>query len=580
MRRTLSLAIAVLLALAARALVAQQPPPASEGTAVIAGALATSDGQPVRKAQVRAVNTAARLTRAATSDADGRFVFTGLPAGEYTVSASKPGHLDTVFGARRPGLTATGTPIRLVAGQKVENITLRLPRGSVITGVVIDEFGDPAFNVPVRAVRYIFENGRRALGAGGNGTTDDRGVYRIAGLMPGEYLVSAVPRDTVAAAAASAEAVRDRQAQLMAASKTTGNAPGLSLAITPPAPVGYVPIFYPGTPAGASATTVRVGPSEEVPGIDIRLQVIQTVSIAGKVSAEEGALPQSRVQLIDATMPLSLVGVWFRDMRPDGSFAFHGLPPGPYIVKAYGTPGGEIGVAGGDMWASVEVVADARGASNVDLRMRRGVNVSGTLSLAGLPASVDLARVRVNLYPIPSPSDWEMGIVGMRLDATGKFSAPNVLPGQYRFTLTGFPEGWSVDSAMFEGRDAADHHLQIDGTRSVAGIEMKLTSERSELAGTLTRASGAPAPDYTVVAFPNDRRLWLPQSRRIRLALTGPDGRYAFRGLPPGEYRVAVLVDPEPGREFDPEFLSQLLPAGTAVALAAGETRAQDLRVK
>ena len=568
------------LVLAAQAPSAQQPPPVQEGTGAVAGALADAGGQPVRKAQVRLVSLPARSARTTTSDAEGRFSFTGLPPGEYTVSASKPGHLDAVFGARRPGLTAPGTPIRLVAGQKVDNITLRLPRGSVITGVVIDEFGDPAFNVPVRAVRYIFENGRRALGAGGNGTTDDRGVYRIAGLMPGEYLVSAVPRDTVAAAAASAEAMRDRQAQLMAASKTTGNPPGLSQAITPPAPVGYVPIFYPGTPAGASATTVRVGASEEVPGIDIRLQVIQTVSIAGKVSAEEGTLPQSRVQLIDATMPLSLVGVWFRDMRPDGSFAFHGLPPGPYIVKAFGTPGGEIGVAGGDMWASVDVVADARGASNVDLRMRRGVSVSGTLSLAGLPASVDLARVRVNLYPIPSASDWEMGIVGMRVDATGKFSAPNVLPGQYRFTLTGFPEGWSVDSAMFEGRDAADHHLQVDGTRNLTSVEMTLTSQWTELSGTLTRASGAPAPEYTVLIFPADRRLWLPQSRRIRLAAAGPDGRYSFRGLPAGEYRLAALLDPDPGREFDPELLSQLFAASTSLALGAGETKVQDLRVK
>jgi Carboxypeptidase regulatory-like domain len=575
---TLVAASFMTLVLAAQTASAQQPPPAQEGTGVVAGGLADAGGQPVRKAQVRLVSVPARSARTTTSDAEGRFSFTGLPPGEYTVSASKPGHLDAVFGARRPGLNAPGTPIRLAAGQKIDTITLKLPRGSVITGLVLDEFGDPAFNVPVRAVRFIFENGRRALTAGGNGTTDDRGMYRIAGLMPGEYLVSAVPRDTVATAALNAEAARDRQVQFMA--KGGGNAPGLAIAIPTPASVGYVPIYYPGTPAGASASTVRVAAGEEVSGIDIRLHVIETVSISGKLSSEEGALPQSRLQLIDSTMPLNLVGVWFRDMRPDGTFAFHGLPPGPYIVKAFGTPGGEIGVAGGDMWASADVTAGPGGANNVELRMRRGVTVSGTLSLSELPASVDLTRARVNLYPIPSPSDWEMGILNMRLDAAGKFSAPNVLPGQYRFTLTGFPEGWSVASAMFEGRDAADHHLQIDGTRNLTGLEITLTSQRTELSGTLTRASGPPAPEYTVLIFPADRRLWLPQSRRIRLAAAGPDGRYSLRGLPAGEYRLAALLDPDPGREFDPELLSQIFASSIALALGPGETKVQDLRVK
>ena len=556
-----------------------QTPPAQEGTGVVAGSLSEVSGQPVRKAQVRLVTLPARSARMTSSDAEGRFSFTGLPPGDYTVSASKPGHLDAVFGARRPGLTAPGTPIRLVAGQKIENIALKLPRGSVITGLVLDEFGDPAFNVPVRAVRHVFENGQRALTFGGNGTTDDRGMYRIAGLMPGEYLVSAVPRDTVATTASNAEALRDRQAQVMA--KGGGNAPGLGLPIPATSPLGYVAVHYPGSLNGAGITPVRVGAGEEVPGIDLRLQVIQTVSIFGKVSSEDGgALPQTRVQLIDATMPINLVGVWFRDMRPDGTFTFHGVVPGPYVVKAYGTPGGEIGAAGGDMWASVDVVANPGGTSNVELRMRRGVTVSGTLSLAGLPSSFDLARARVNLYPIPSSSDWEMGIIGMRVDAAGKFSAPNVLPGQYRLSLTGFPEGWSVDSAMFESRDAADHHLQIDGTRNLAGIELTVTSQHSELSGAITRASGAPAPESTVIALPADRRLWLPQSRRIRLTHAGADGRYSFRGLPAGEYRLAVLIDPEPGREFDPEFLSQVFSNAIPLSIGARETKTQDLRVK
>ena len=165
---TLVPATLMALVLAAQAPSAQQSPPAQEGSGVVAGALADAGGQPVRKAQVRLLSVPARSARTTTSDAEGRFAFTGLPAGEYTVSASKPGTSKRV---RRAPARADRTRHvhRWPHGQKIENVTFTLPRGSVITGVVTDEFGDPAFNVPVRAVRYIFENGAAAVTVGANG---------------------------------------------------------------------------------------------------------------------------------------------------------------------------------------------------------------------------------------------------------------------------------------------------------------------------------------------------------------------------------------------------------------------------
>ena len=110
-----------------------------------------------------------------------------------------------------------GTPIRLGAGENIERVMLRIPRGGVISGVITDEFGDPALGIPVRAMRFTFTNGERTAYPAGNVVTDDLGGYRIAGLMPGDYVVSAVPRDNVAAASAQADVVRDRMAQVAAA---------------------------------------------------------------------------------------------------------------------------------------------------------------------------------------------------------------------------------------------------------------------------------------------------------------------------------------------------------------------------
>lgn len=59
---------------------------------------------------------------------------------------------------------------------------------------------------------------------------------------------------------------------------------------------------------------------------------------------------------------------------------------------------------------------------------------------------------------------------------------------------------------------------------------------------------------------PADRRLWLPQFRRIRTSQPGKDSRYAFRDLPGGGYHVVALLDLEPDRNFDAEYLGQWVP--------------------
>ena len=538
----------------------------SAGTAVISGTLTVSGpGGPARKATVRLVNPSMpRAVRTVTTDENGRYDFTAVAAGDYVLSASRPGYLDMVRGARVPGATSQGAILKVADGQKVENVSWSLPRAGVISGTILDELGDPAFNVPVRAFRFIYQNGRRALTSGGTSTTDDRGAYRIAGLMPGEYLVSAVPRETVAQQATQAEALRDRFGA------TPGNAP--------PSPTGYVPVHFPAATQGAMASPVRVGTSEEISNIDIRLQFVKTATVTGTITSAE-ALPQTRLQLLDLSTPLSLVGVWFRDMRPDGTFTFAGVVPGNYIVQGFGTPGGKPGTAGGEMWGSAEIVVSPDGPNQVALRMQRGVMVSGRIRRDTLPAGLDPARLRITLQPVPSATDWELGSVTTTLDAEGSFSIGPVVPAHYRVVLTGAPDGVVIATAMFEEKDAADLHVRVDGSRHLTGLEIALAPRLGQLSGMVTTAQGGPAPDHSILLFPTDRTFWIPQSRRVRQVQPGPDGRYLVRDLPPGEYRVVPVLDPEPGRLFDPEYLAHLYPVAAVVTIGAGPAT-QDFRLK
>ncbi len=158
--------------------------------------VAADNGSPIRRAQVRVSSPEARDGRIATTDAQGRFEIKELVGGRYTMTASKGGFVSLQYGQRRP--SESGTPIELADGQTLDKLAIALPRGSVLGGRITDEFGEPVANATVVAFRYGYQAGARRLlpipSANSRDTTDDQGHYRLFGLPPGEYYVSAMLR--------------------------------------------------------------------------------------------------------------------------------------------------------------------------------------------------------------------------------------------------------------------------------------------------------------------------------------------------------------------------------------------------
>ncbi len=183
-----------------------------------------------------------------------------------------------------------------------------------------------------------------------SGSTDDRGIYRVFGLMPGEYVVCATPRNNTttdfgrmesmeqelralqtAAAQASSEQVQAIRERIV-------NIQGSMPAGDVEAPPGYAPICYPGTVAASSATPIPLGISEERGGIDFQLQLAPLARIEGVVINSTGAqITQTSVALRDASM---LGGSTLNmEARPDaeGRFRLQGVPPGQYRLTARAT---------------------------------------------------------------------------------------------------------------------------------------------------------------------------------------------------------------------------------------------------
>jgi len=556
----------------------------------------------VRRAIVTLVSTDGTNARSRVSDDRGRFAFSGVPAGRYTLTVDKPAHLENSFGARRPG--RPGTSITLADGQRLTDIRMPLPRGGVVTGTLRLATGEPLGDTQVLAIPVAqAEAGGRVVGPV-EFASDDRGVYRIFGLAPGDYIIGALPsvgRGEVEVRAQRYEdVVRDLTQQ--------AGRPALA-ATAPPAPapepdfVGYAPTYYPGTPVAAAAVPVTVGLGEVREGIDIPITMFRMSTISGTVAGTDG-LPTRAVQIsteaIGPPLPLS-AALSIRNYRPDaeGRFRITNVPPGSYRITAAGggvtlNPDGSLrSVMSGDQtdWAvaHVQVSGDVEG---VSLRLQAGMTFSGTLVAAGSGVAPESwLGTRISLQPVDASGQSTVlnrsPLLGVRVrsasvDQHGAFQVTGIQPGHYDVQLrlpTTVGSGWAVRSITAGGGDLRDAPLTFE-RGSIDDVTITLTDRRTAVTGTLTSAAGTPAPDYYVVIFAADPGLWHPTSPRVRVVRPGADGTFLATGLPAGDYRIAALTDVDDNEWRAVSFLEQLLPASIPVVVKDGETTRQDIRIR
>lgn len=569
---------------------AQQTPPSRDtrvtglGPGEIRGVIVTDEDtpQPVRRAEVRAIG-AGGVPRTAYTDASGAFVFENLSSGRYTIEASKPGYVRTAYGARRHD--RPGTPVTLTETQRTQVLQLRMARGSVITGRIVDEFGQPAQGARVRAQQVRIVNGQRTLsevpvmGAVLGESADDRGVYRLYGLPAGEYVISATPRNS-----GQGDIRRLSEMEIRAAEQAVKEPQSPLDPDMPPVMVGYTAVFFPGVLSAAQAGSVSVKSGEERQGVDFAVQFVRTATIEGTVSAPGNVRPDSiELLILPRQSGLGPGGPGFmmfsgsnRRVGPDGRFTFTGITPGSYTVSARVNSDG-----GTPLWANADIDVDGQPVSGVTLSLQEGLTVSGRFAFEvdGVDPPTLMTRARLNLVPVDAtgimlnPTTSEVG-------ASGTFTMRGVVPGRYRLAGTfNTPEvNWILKSAYIKGKDALDAPFDVGPGDLITDAVITFTNRMQELSGTLQDAAKRPAPDFTVVVFPADKTLWA-SARRLRTTRPDTSGKFTFANLPAGTYRIAAVVDIGQEELRDPSLLEELAAASLIVTLADGEKKVQDIRI-
>jgi hypothetical protein len=496
--------------------------------------------------------------------------------------------------------------------------------------MITDPFGAPVPNVGVRFMQYQMSGGERRLvptPASGS-STDDRGVYRAYGLMPGSYVVSVVPPPQF-----GSEIRQFSQSDLQAAMNDTRQQGALSPsgAVTPPSDVpsaivpgrsvGYAPVYYPGTMVQTEAGQITVAAGQEVTGVDLPIRLVRTSKLEGTVLGADGRPAANSMVMAMATDQIGAVSTRSMSSANDGKFSLTNVAPGRYTLIARGGGSGMVGLGermvfiaappggggpppgappppppppppsagGATLYAEQDIDVTGEDITGLSLTLQPGMTVSGRMVFEGrnsTPAP-DIRQVRVFLTNA-SQNRVMMGVPGAQLTETGDFVIEGVPPGQYRLSSSlasaGAPGGgsaWTLKSAVVNGRDTLDTPLEIRPGTNLEGVTMIYTDLVSEISGTLSDGKGKPISDLSILVFTTDRTQWgSSSSRRLRPPIRpSSDGKFSVTGLPAGEYYLGAVTDLEPGDWQDPSFLEQLAAAAVKVTFADGEKKVQDIKI-
>jgi protocatechuate 3,4-dioxygenase beta subunit len=522
--------------------VLQAQPASLEGTA-----LDSVTGAPVAGARVVLQG---RLEYHSLTDSQGRFAIQGAAPGKYKLSASKSDYAQMVFGGRRNNLDDEGEPVPLAAGERRSDVELRMIPAAVIAGRVVDKLGEPVPGLFVAAGRIGYEGRRRKMDGAPYSliVTNDRGEYRLYGLPPGKYylmvagLIDFFSFDFFGHGSG-------------ADSVGMGDAPPKETRGTQ---------YYPGVadPAQATALELRVG--EEKACVDFRFDYTPLVSVRGHVAVPAFCHGQLTFQAereiaTDQKYPLQFAST------PDGSFELRGISPGIWRISAFAN---DQKTSCSTETATVQV--GASGADGVALALQPSVGLAGVVRMEGESGF----RFQDALVRFESFEDGGQGSAQIKAD--GRFTS-TLEPRHWSLTVTGVPRNAFTKSARLGGTDVLESGLNLTAGPPVGGLEIVLSTAGAQVEGAVFDGSERPARGATVVLAPEPRlRL---HGRLFQEASTDKDGRFAFRGIAPGEYKLFAWNEVEGEAYRDPDFLRDYEARGEKIVVRENEAKQRRLKL-
>jgi hypothetical protein len=500
-------------------------------TGEVRGEVIKTSGEPLEGVQITLIplveNQPAPLSRRmlAVSDNAGRFSVKDLRPGDYVFETGFEGYF---LSSSHPLLT------KISAGATT-NVRLTMNPGAVISGRVRDGAGEPVINANVEIVRLSYRGGYPVLRSAGSQATDDRGEYRLFWAPAGEYYVVASP----------AAPVRN------------------------PRGPHNIETFYPSALNANTATLLTVKPGDEITGIDITMHAGRVAKLSGAITSSVTPPPAPTTeqgvfaviaQVQNRTADVLLTGrdaslpdreqarhVSVRLNGSSGEFEIPNIPPGAYDLYAI-IPDQDAPFALGR--TAVEV--RDQDVMDVKIDIHSGVAVNGTVSVAG--NAVAASALRVLLQPEGTMAKLGLMPPPATVDASGRFTAVGIPEGRYRATVEGQRDDSYVNDVRQNDLSVYDSGFEVGGEPPMP-IQIIIKTGAGVVEGT---------------ASPGSRVSLVPQVHRENLlryaeTIAGPDGKFTFRGIAPGDYKLFVVENAPDGAFADPKFSARYEDRGRTI---------------
>jgi hypothetical protein len=490
----------------------------------------------------------------ATSSADGRFTIASVADGMYRVLSTHPQYLMGQYGQREAG--SAGAFLAIDHGTRL-TVQIKMWKRGTITGAVQDSTGAPVAHAEVHAIARTARMGARASWTDSRiAKTDDRGVFRLSDLVPGEYRIAVrgdPARSFVATYYPSAESPAMASSVRLAAGEERE---GTVVTMTRSAGLSSVSgtVVVPGLGAGRLA--VRLTKLDEAGDRSAFDSLIATADQNGRFLFSNVAVGRYAADFCELPVSITTSPVPYVSVRTE---------PGQSGYRIQANASGRRYVPGSadhTWWAEADVTADTQSAQKVDLIPLSGVSISGTIVFEGAPPSQDdVAAAAVVIRPVDPIGCLDVPVAAV--NGEGEFHSVELPNGRFVIgLLSGSLMEWKIVSIQIEGREVAGEPISLDG-HNVAGVRLRLARKLPTLSGNVRTANGLAATDATVLAFPRDvglRRNSIevpPSPSRVQRYPVDSAGRYRL-DLLPGDYLVVAVIGGGP--DFD--GLDALAPFG------------------
>jgi len=424
-----------------------------------------------------------------STDANGVYRLTGLPAGSYWVKPMTPAFVEM------------SRKVTIGDGETAAGIDFELVKGGVITGRITDAGGHPVIEERV----YLFDaepaSNQTAEKVGNvrlqNGQTDDRGIYRILGMGPGRYKV-AVGNDG-------------------------GNVLWRSVARR------YRRVFFPGVTDPGSATVIEVSEGSETSHVDITLDgPIHTFAASGVVLDEQTNQPVPNMQCWISEqrkefIPLEVIS------NSQGRFQIDNLLPGDYQVRAEPEKGDNV------RSSPVSFHIADRDIDGLVIKTGKGAGIAGVVVLENNkdPMIIDkLRQLSVGTWN-RTGADSQPVYHSSPINPDYSFSIKGLNAGPALLSLDGSEKGFSLTRIEYPNATPTDR-IPVNADEQITGVRLFVRYGTATINGTVKTVNGK---------LPADRRLYVSVREinaldRLSRAEVDDRGHFTIRNLAAGTYLV------------------------------------------